>query len=163
MQQGATAVNGYKGAFGRLEQIEIAGRFVVLTLIKNTVSLAETVRLAPSLAADVVLLGLNDSPADGQDVSWIWDVSITPLIAGRAVVLTGSRAADLHLRLEYDGQGRSKPPRSIEEVAPLASALELAVSRTPVGGTVLAAATYTAMLSLRAIAEQRGYAPAIPR
>jgi UDP-N-acetylmuramyl tripeptide synthase len=163
MDQGAKAIDGYRGSFGRLEQIEIAGRFVVLTLIKNTISLAETVRLIPGLAADVVLLGLNDSPADGQDVSWIWDVPIAPLVAGRAVVLTGSRAADLRLRLKYEGQNASGPPRSVEELRVPASALDLAVSRAPVGGNVLAAATYTAMLSLRARAEQSGDASAMAR
>ena len=33
-----------------------------MSLIKNTVSLAEMVQIGPSLAADVVLLGLNDAP-----------------------------------------------------------------------------------------------------
>ena len=163
VEQAAKAIDGYKGPFGRLERLEIDGRHVVLTLIKNTVSLAETARLVPGLAADVILLGLNDSPADGQDVSWIWDAPIAQLVAGRAVVLTGSRAADLRLRLKYDGHNASSPPRSIEEMSSPASALELAVSRAPTGGIVLAAATYTAMLSLRAIAEQRGDALAIPR
>jgi UDP-N-acetylmuramyl tripeptide synthase len=163
MEQGAKAIDGYKGPFGRLEQIEIAGRFVVLTLIKNTVSLGETVRLVSGVAADVVLLGLSDSPADGQDISWIWDAPIAPLVAGRAVVLTGSRAADLRLRLKYDSDNASRPPRSIEQASSPARALELALSRAPLGGIVLAAATYTAMLSLRAIDEQRGDAPAIPR
>ena len=51
----------------------IDGRHVVLMLIKNTVSLAETVRLGASYAPDAVVLGLNDAAADGRDISWIWD------------------------------------------------------------------------------------------
>ena len=39
-------MDGYRGPFGRLEWIEIDGRHVLVVLIKNTVSLAETVYLA---------------------------------------------------------------------------------------------------------------------
>lgn len=161
--QSAKAIDGYAGPFGRLEWMEIDGRQVVLILIKNTVSLAETVHLGPSLAPDVVLLGLNDAPADGRDVSWIWDAPIAELVAGRAVVLTGTRAADLHLRLKYDSDVSAVPPRSIEEVSSLAAGLDAAVARAPGGGTVVAAATYTAMMGLRTIAERRGHAPRAPR
>jgi hypothetical protein len=136
---------------------------VVLALIKNTVSLAETVHLAPSLGADVVLLALNDSPADGRDVSWIWDAPLAQLVGGRAVVLTGTRATDLRLRLRYDPDISATPPRSIEMSTTLAEGLMAALARTPPGGTVVAAATYTAMMGLRTIAERRGDAPPAPR
>lgn len=163
LARSAQAIDGFVGPFGRLEWLEIDGRQVVLILIKNTVSLAETVRLGPSLAADVVLLGLNDAPADGRDVSWIWDAPIAELVAGRVVVLTGARAADLHLRLKYDPDVSAMPPRSVEESNSLEAGLDAAIARTPRGGTVVAAATYTAMMSLRTIAQRRGDAPPPPR
>ena len=163
LAQSSEAIDGYAGPFGRLEWIEVDGRHLVVILIKNTVSLAETVYLGPTLGADVVLLGLNDAPADGRDVSWIWDAPIAPLVADRAVVLCGSRSNDLHLRLRYD-QDRSVPrPRSIIEAASLAAGLDAAVALTPVGGTVVAAGTYTAMMGLRAVAQRRGDAPPAPR
>jgi UDP-N-acetylmuramyl tripeptide synthase len=110
VEQSTTAIEGSAGAFGRLEWVFIEGRRVVFVLIKNTVSLAETVHLGPSLAADVVLFGLNDSPADGRDVSWIWDAPIDTLVADRAVVLTGSRSLDLQLCLKYSqGAAGSSP------------------------------------------------------
>ena len=111
VEDSAQAIEGYQGSFGRLEWMEIEGRHVVMCLVKNTVSLAEMVQLGPSLAPDVVLLGLNDAPADGRDVSWIWDAPVAALLADRLVVLTGSRSADLELRVKYDGQGRSSLPR----------------------------------------------------
>jgi UDP-N-acetylmuramyl tripeptide synthase len=159
----AAAIEGFEAPFGRLEWLEVDGRRLVIVLIKNTVSLAETVHLAPSLGADVVLLGLNDAFADGRDVSWIWDAPIAALIADRAVVLCGSRAGDLHLRLKYDQDGSVRPPSSIEVSDSLAAGLDAALARAPRGGTVVAAATYTAMMGLRAIAERRGDAPAPPR
>jgi UDP-N-acetylmuramyl tripeptide synthase len=163
VEDSVRAIEGYPGSFGRLEWMEIEGRHVVLCLVKNTVSLAEMVQFGPSLAPDVVLLGLNDAPADGRDVSWIWDAPVAPLLGGRIVVLTGSRCRDLELRVRYDRDVALAPPRSIEAIASLSAALDAAVAQTPQGGIVLMAGTYTAMMGLRAIARQRGDAPAAPR
>jgi len=58
----ARAIDGYAVPFGRHEWIGIDGRRVLIALIKNTVSLAETVRLGASVRADVVIIGLNDAP-----------------------------------------------------------------------------------------------------
>ena len=163
LARGAATLDGMGGPFGRLEWLEIEGRHVVIALIKNTVSLSETVRMAPDLAADVVLLGLNDAAADGRDVSWIWDAPVADLVAGRAVVLCGSRAADLHLRLTCDPDVAATPPRSIDTRPSLEAALETALGHAPLGGTVVVAATYTAMMGLRGIAERWGDAPPAPR
>jgi UDP-N-acetylmuramyl tripeptide synthase len=159
----AEAIEGYPGAFARNEWMVIDGRHVVLMLIKNTVSLAETVRLGSSFAPDAVVLGLNDAAADGRDVSWVWDAPIAELVRGRDVVLTGSRATDLHLRLKYDPETAATPPASLEERESLADALDRGLSRAPRDGVVVVAATYTALMGLRSIAHRRGYASAAPR
>jgi UDP-N-acetylmuramyl tripeptide synthase len=159
----ADLIEGYAGPFARNEWMVIDGRHVVLMLIKNTVSLAETVRLGSSFAPDSVVLGLNDAAADGRDVSWIWDAPIAQLVRGRDVVLTGSRAADFRLRLKYDPETTISPPSSLEERDSLADALDLGVSRAPRDGVVVVGATYTALMGLRAITHRRGYASASPR
>ena len=157
-RQQALAIEGYAGPFGRIEWLEIQGRHVAIVLIKNTVSLAETVGLGPFLGADVVLLGLNDAPADGRDVSWIWDGPLAQLVADRSVVLTGSR---------LDGSRTATPAttwtrrsrrraRSNAVSRSLTAASTCAVDRSPRGGTVVVAASYTAMMGLRAIAQRRG-------
>ena len=63
-------------AFGRYEEVEIDGRRVVLTLGKNPASLAELARIAMESEVAAVLFALNDDFADGQDVSWYWDVDV---------------------------------------------------------------------------------------
>ena len=161
--EAAAALDGAGGAFGRLERVAVGDRVLVLVLVKNTVSLDETTRLGPILDADVTLLALNDAPADGRDVSWIWDAPIAPLVADRLVVLTGTRAEDLALRLKYDPAVTRDPPRSVRTEGKLEAALDAALSQTPPGGTVVAVATYTAMMGLRAIAEARGGVAPIPR
>ncbi len=162
IERSAAAIDGYAGPFGRLEWIEIDGRHLLVILIKNTVSLAETVRLSSALAADVVLIGLNDAPADGRDVSWIWDAPISALVGDRTVILTGNRAADIHLRLKYDREAGATAASSITEVSSLAAALDLAIAGAPPRGIVIAAATYTAMMGLRRIVERRGAALPAP-
>ena len=117
IDEGCEAIEASAGPFGRLEWLEIDGRHLILVLIKNTVSLAETVHMSPMWAADAVLLALNDAPADGRDISWIWDAPIASLVADRAVVLAGARASDLRLRLKYDPDVAASPPRSIEQGA----------------------------------------------
>ena len=159
----ADAIGGYAGPYGRLERLEIDGRHMILMLVKNPVSQGETVRLGPLLAPDVVLLALNDEPADGRDVSWIWDAPIADLVAGRDVVVAGTRASDLQLRLKYDRDRSALAPSSITASPSLEAALEAALARTPRGGTLLAAATYTAMMGLRVLAQRQGDAQPAPR
>lgn len=157
------ALDGAGGAFGRLERIAIGDRILVLVLVKNTVSLDETARFGPILDAEVTLMALNDAPADGRDVSWIWDAPIAPLVAARHVVLTGTRAEDLALRLKYDPAVTRSPPRSVRTEGNVEAALDDALAQAPPGGTIVAVATYTAMMGLRAIAETRGGVAPIPR
>jgi lipid II isoglutaminyl synthase (glutamine-hydrolysing) len=46
------------------------------------------------------VVSINARTADGADPSWLWDVPFERL-AGRAVVATGDRSADLSVRLHY--------------------------------------------------------------
>jgi hypothetical protein len=48
------------------------------------------------------MVAINDNYADGRDMSWLWDVEFDSLREGGVEVLTGSRAYDMALRLQYD-------------------------------------------------------------
>jgi lipid II isoglutaminyl synthase (glutamine-hydrolysing) len=83
-----------------------AGRFATarfgdttarLLLAKNPAGWAEALQLAQS---ETVVLAIDSAPADGRDVSWLWDVEYERL-AGRSVIATGRRAQDLAVRLRY--------------------------------------------------------------
>jgi UDP-N-acetylmuramyl tripeptide synthase len=152
------------GPFGRFEALELDGRQVVLSLVKNPASLDEVTRVGTGAAADAVLFAMNDTFADGRDVSWYWDVNPAPVISGRVFAISGSRAADLLVRLRYqllDDAGLELPgllgvfDRPAEGLARL-------VAATPLGGTILVVATYTALLGLRAELASRGLVPAMP-
>jgi lipid II isoglutaminyl synthase (glutamine-hydrolysing) len=146
----------FSAAFGRFERIPVGERSVLLLLIKNPAGANEVVRTlvaggAPSLA----VIALNDAIADGRDVSWIWDVDFEPLFERLdRIVATGERAAELALRCKYAGF----PEERIEVVPELDAALDRGVELTPAGGELCVLPTYTAMLRLRGIVAERGYA-----
>ncbi len=141
-------------AFGRFEKLRAGDSELVLLLVKNPAGANEVIR---TLAADPspkrALIALNDRIADGRDVSWIWDVDYE-LLAGELehAVTTGTRAAEMALRLTYAGC-----PAERLEVAPSPAA---ALDRALAGGAaaVYVLATYTAMLDLRALLVERGLA-----
>ena len=159
------AMAGTGAAFGRLEELQLDGRRVVLALVKNAVSLAEMAALAEEIGPDAVLLGLNDAPADGRDVSWIWDAPLGTLVVGRPVGLTGGRATDLRLRLKYDpawsGDGAGPEIVTLDERHE--PAFDRMLAATPSGGTLMVVTTYTVLMHLRAALVRRGHAAPVPR
>jgi UDP-N-acetylmuramyl tripeptide synthase len=146
----------FSAAFGRFERIAVDDKRLLLLLIKNPAGANEAVRtLVDGGAPRVAVIALNDAIADGRDVSWIWDVDFEPLLAGlETVVVTGSRAAELGLRLKYGGLAEEK----IVVEPGLAPALDRGLSLTPAGGELVVLPTYTAMLSLQRIVAERGLA-----
>jgi UDP-N-acetylmuramyl tripeptide synthase len=150
----AAGLGRFDAAFGRFERIEADGKRLVMLLIKNPAGANEAIRtLVEGRAPGVVVIALNDAIADGQDVSWIWDVDFEPLIGGLdRVVATGGRAAELALRFKYGGLAEE----AIEVVPELEQALDRGLELTPDGGELIVLPTYTAMLALRRIAVGRG-------
>jgi lipid II isoglutaminyl synthase (glutamine-hydrolysing) len=146
----------FTAAFGRFERLEIGDRKLVMLLVKNPAGANEVVRtLVAGGAPRLAVLALNDGIADGRDVSWIWDVDFEPLLERlERVVVTGDRAAELALRFKYAGF----PEDAIEVVPPLEQALDRGLALTPSGGELFVVPTYTAMLGLRRIVTQRGFA-----
>jgi UDP-N-acetylmuramyl tripeptide synthase len=138
------------------------GRRIVLVLAKNAASLSESQWIAGRMRPDGVLLALNDEPADGRDVSWIWDVDLPDLQGASHVGITGKRHDDLALRLKYERRRDGAPwPVDVADPDP-AAALPRLIERTPPGGVLVVLATYTALLAVRAILEQLGAVGAMP-
>ena len=152
----ARGLEGALPAWGRFERIMVAGKTVVLLLVKNPAGANEAVRtlLAGAAPPRLALVALNDAVADGRDVSWIWDVDYEPLLTGlERVVASGGRAAELGLRFRYGGLDDA----AIEVVPELEQALDRALALTPAGGELVILPTYTAMLALRRIVAGRGH------
>jgi UDP-N-acetylmuramyl tripeptide synthase len=101
----ASGIEQFKPVFGRGERVQIDGRNVRLLLAKNPTGFNEVLRtLFGDGTTRHVLFVLNDNTADGRDVSWIWDVDFERAAGQTAsLVVAGTRALDLALRLKYAG------------------------------------------------------------
>jgi lipid II isoglutaminyl synthase (glutamine-hydrolysing) len=141
-------------AFGRLERIPVGDRAVSLALVKNPVGCTEVLRtLITDPAPKSLLIAINDLFADGTDVSWLWDADFE-LLGGHvaSAVCSGTRAADMALRLKY----ALVAPERLTVEPDVARALQVALARTPVGGTLHVLPTYTALLALREALRRQG-------
>ena len=100
-----TGIEQFKPIFGRGERLQIEGRTLRLLLAKNPTGFNEVLRtLFSEGARRHVLFVLNDNIADGRDISWIWDVDFERAVhQTMTLVVAGSRALDLALRLKYAG------------------------------------------------------------
>jgi lipid II isoglutaminyl synthase (glutamine-hydrolysing) len=149
------ALEGFGGAFGRVETIPVGGREVSILLVKNPAGANEVLRTLTLEANQLDLwLALNDRIADGRDVSWIWDADFE-LLAGRVrrATCSGTRAEELALRLKYAGvDAELAVERDLE------ASLDAAV-RAGDGRPLYALPTYTALLELRDLLARRGLAP----
>ena len=143
-----------EAAFGRAETVAIAGRDLAILLVKNPAGANEVLRtLALDPGEHDVLAILNDKIADGRDVSWVWDADFEVIAASvRRVTCSGTRAAELAVRLKYAGVD----PARLHVQPDLERALDAALGDGD--GRLIALPTYTAMLALREVLVARGAA-----
>jgi lipid II isoglutaminyl synthase (glutamine-hydrolysing) len=170
LAQIVAGLEGARAAFGRAETVTLLpardgasdvaaapARELRILLVKNPAGANEVLRtLALEPGQHDVLGVLNDKIADGRDVSWIWDADFE-LLAGRigSFTCSGSRAAELALRMKYAGV----EPARIRVQTDLRAALDgAAADRHDSAAPLYALPTYTAMLSLRELLVARGEA-----
>jgi UDP-N-acetylmuramyl tripeptide synthase len=142
-------------AFGRAETLDL-GRPTSLLLVKNPAGANEVLRTLALEGEQLDLLGvLNDRIADGRDVSWVWDADWELLVDSvRSFTASGTRAAELALRMKYAGLD----PAKITVVDKLEQGLDHALKSGD--GPLYVVPTYTALLELREILTRRGQAEA---
>jgi lipid II isoglutaminyl synthase (glutamine-hydrolysing) len=165
LEKVARGIEGFGGAFGRVERVRAGDKEVFLLLIKNPVGFNEILRtfvVGGSEVATNVLIAINDNHADGRDVSWLWDVDFEMLAAARdqahsrrpgvaSFLVSGIRAEDMAVRLKY----ADLPVGSV--IPDRREAIEAGLDATPPGGTLHVLPTYTAMLEIRNTLSELGY------
>src|SRR3989440_9455258 len=154
LAKSAVALRDFTPAFGRMERTVIDDRPAILLLAKNPTGFNEVLRTAIAFGeGHTFLLALNDRIADGQDVSWIWDVDFEQLrdVADH-IVVTGDPCLDLRVRLKY----AQIPADRVEVVRDWRGALQRAARSIPEGKMLFVLPTYTAMLELRAVLTRDG-------
>lgn len=136
-----TTLAGITPAFGRGEIIQVHGQPLELILVKNPSGF----RLGLSSFSPegyASMIAINDNYADGRDMSWLWDVSFGSLKDHGVAMVSGIRAYDMALRLDYD----TVPFATV--VPDLKEALTLFITTHPDQPKRIYC-TYTAMLALR--------------
>jgi UDP-N-acetylmuramyl tripeptide synthase len=139
-------------AFGRAETLRIADRDMSILLVKNPAGANEVLRtLMLEDGEHDIFAVLNDNIADGRDVSWVWDADFEVLAPRvRRATCSGTRAAEMALRLKYAGV----PTDRIAVEPELGAGLDRALRAGD--GPLFALPTYTAMLGLRDLLVARG-------
>lgn len=128
-------------AFGRGEVLKVNGQPLELVLVKNPSGFR--LGLESFKPKDfATMIAINDNYADGRDMSWLWDVDFGSLKQSGVSMVSGVRAYDMALRLEYD-----KVPIDYIE-CDLKKALKLFINKSA-NKPKRIYCTYTAMISLR--------------
>ena len=96
-----TSLSSVTPAFGRGESLIIDGKECELVLVKNPSGFRLSLKsFDPEGYA--TMIAINDDYADGRDLSWLWDVDFDSLKNDGVAMVSGVRAFDMALRLQYD-------------------------------------------------------------
>ena len=98
-------IENFDYKLGRMETIKFPKKDVVLVLSKNPVGLSEVLNsFSYDEGPKSVMFLMNDTPADGKDVSWIWDADFEQIANIKKIkhfYCSGTRAEEAVLRLKY--------------------------------------------------------------
>ena len=95
-----------------------------------------------------LLIIINDNYADGRDVSWLWDADFEMLKDyDNEIVVSGSRAWDMAVRMKYAGFDSDK----IKILPEIKEALNYSIDNIENGQQLLIMPTYTALLEMQKI------------
>jgi len=98
-------IKNFNYKLGRMEEFKFHDKIVKIVLIKNPIGLTEVIRsIYHDKRKKSILFILNDNPADGTDVSWIWDAEmnkISEFSSLKTIYCSGRRAEDMALRIKY--------------------------------------------------------------
>lgn len=95
------AFSRYENQTARMETFALE-KSVVLNLVKNPAGLNQAIAaLLNDPRKKAVVVGINDMPSDGIDISWLYDVDFEALKHCTAYGAAGKRCHDVALRLYY--------------------------------------------------------------
>ncbi len=142
-------------AFGRLEEIRAGDRRVVLSFVKNPTSYNTTLRtLLQEPGRRHILSAHSNTPVDGEDFSWFWDIDLDDLAPQVVSLITsGTKAEDLAVRFKYAGVDETV----MQTIPDCGEALDAALAQVGPGETLYVLSGYAPTMALRKIMQQRGW------
>ena len=99
LDRAIAAVETVDNVAGRYSTITLGSREVHLLLAKNPAGWQEAMSMVDR-TADGLVIAVNGQVADGEDLSWLWDVRFEDF-GELAVKAAGERGTDLAVRLTY--------------------------------------------------------------
>ena len=140
-------LQSFKVAFGRSEVKYLNGKHTLIQLIKNPIGANEVLKTVDKDSN--LLIIINDNYADGRDVSWLWDAEFEGVGVNRhEIVVSGTRAEDMALRLKYAGVEK------IKIIPDIKKAVEYIGKSADNSITILP--TYTALLKINKLKGLKG-------
>lgn len=141
MGQVVKALQHKNTAFGRQETVHFGGKRCTFLLIKNPTGFNQVIQsFFQDETTTSVLIVINDNFADGKDISWLWDAALEDLATKGQIIVSGLRAYDMALRLEYAGKACVVIEDPMQALRTLAQAE---------GDELYVLPTYTALLDIR--------------
>lgn len=102
----ALTLASFDFANNREDIFTVGSSKVQLHLAKNPIGFQQKVSLAlKDRRPKDIIIQINDTYQDGEDISWLWDVDFQYLgdDSTASIITTGTRKYDMALRLRYDG------------------------------------------------------------
>jgi len=134
------ALSEVTSAYGRGETITFDGKQIEIFLVKNPAAFQLSLTSFADNRHDF-FIAINDNISDGRDVSWLWDVDFRDLPP--VITTSGTRAADMALRLQYD------EVKTLHIETDIKTALQHTLDKAQKPIRIFA--TYSAMMELRKI------------
>lgn len=136
----------FKVAFGRSEVKTLNKKRTLIQLIKNPVGANEVLKTV-DIKSNLLII-INDNYADGRDISWLWDAEFELLKnVTNPIVVSGTRAKDMALRLKYAGIKSDK----ITVIENIKKAVDFIGKEAE--SDIIILPTYTALLKLNKLKE----------
>ena len=123
--------------------MQFGAHAVRVLLAKNPAGWQEALSMVDTGEGNSVVIAVNGQVPDGEDLSWLWDVSFEEF-ADHPVVAAGERGTDLAVRLGYAGVEHTLVHDTLDAI------------RSCPPGHVEVVANYTAFLQLQRVVARRG-------
>ncbi|WPF66283.1 MULTISPECIES: Mur ligase family protein [unclassified Corynebacterium] len=114
LDKAITAAESVDNVAGRYSTVHIEGRDVHLLLAKNPAGWQEALSMVDR-SADGLVIAVNGQVADGEDLSWLWDVRFEDF-GSLSVKAAGERGTDLAVRLLYAGIHHDHIPDPLDAI-----------------------------------------------
>lgn len=148
------SIKSFSKVFGRQESFKIKSNSITMFLVKNPAGFNETLNTINLDKNNEISIGflLNDNFADGQDVSWIYDVNLEMIknFNIKELFTGGIRTHDMSLRLNLTEI--EKPINTFEKYEDILKYLESKENET-----IYILCSYTCMLEFRKFLYNKNY------